>query len=131
MSGPIVYIDTSDIVAGNLDEVKRRITDLVRFVEEAEPQLISYAFFLDDDEAVMTVVAVHPDAESLELHMKVGAEHFRGFAGLIEQRAIDVYGQPNDAVMGLLREKANMLGTGVVHIHHLQEGFDRFTRPGR
>ena len=56
------------------------------FVEQNMPRVISYGFFLDVDRAQMTVVAVHPDSESLEFHMDTGADEFRNFADLIDLR---------------------------------------------
>ena len=35
---------------------------------------------LDEDDRHMTVVSVHPDAESLRLHMEVGRAAFQEFA---------------------------------------------------
>jgi hypothetical protein len=41
-----------------------------------EPQLISYGFFIDEEASRMTVIAIHPDAASLELHMETGGPRF-------------------------------------------------------
>jgi hypothetical protein len=125
MSEPIVYVDSSRIREGKLDAVKEKMRDLAEFVDGKEPQLISYGFFLDEDEKLMTVVAVHPDSESLLLHMDVGAEKFRAFGDLIDLERIDVYGRVSDAVMDRLRQKAEMLGTGTVAAHELYAGFAR------
>ena len=125
----IVYVDRSEIGTGNLEQVKMLMTELAQFVEGAEPQLISYSFFLDETEHTMTVVAVHPDSASMELHMNVAGEEFRKFAGLITLRSIDVYGQPSAAVVELLEGKARMLGTGSVHVHHEHAGFTRLRHP--
>lgn len=121
----IVYVDTSDIRPGKLDEAKAAMEDLAAFVEANEPQLISYGFFLDSEESTQTVVAIHPDSASLEFHMNIGGERFKRFADLITLRTIHLYGEPSPAVVELLEQKANMLGTGGVHIHHEQAGFVR------
>ncbi len=42
-SGPIVYIDHSDIREGSLDELKVGVSQLVDFIRVREPQLITYA----------------------------------------------------------------------------------------
>jgi hypothetical protein len=39
--------------------------------------------------------------------------------------AIDVYGNPDDALVDRLRRKAELLGTGVVRVHELHAGFSR------
>lgn len=126
MSGPIVYIDRSRIRSGKLEELKPAIEDLVQFIEEREPQLLSYGFYLDEDESRMTVVAVHPDAASVELHMEVGGEAFRGFADLIEMEGIEIYGEPSDRMMEQLQNKAAALGeAGRVVVDRRHAGFAR------
>ena len=105
MSQAIVYIDRSRVRPGRLADVRSAIQKLAAFIHDREPQLLLYEFFVDQDEERMTVVAVHPDAASLELHLEVGADAFRGFADLIELESIEVYGQPTEAVLGQLRAK--------------------------
>jgi hypothetical protein len=122
---PIVYIDTSTIREGKLEELEAAMKHLAAFVEANVPQLISYGFFLDQDSTQMTVVAVHPDSASLEFHMDVGAEEFRQFADLIDLSRIEVYGVVSDAALERLHRKARMLGGGTVAVHELHAGFAR------
>lgn len=122
---PIVYIDTSVIRDGKLEELKVAMKGLAAFVEANVPQLISYGFFLDDDQRQMTVVAVHPDSASLEFHMDVGSAEFRKFADLIDLSRIEVYGRVSEAVLERLHQKARMLGRGTVAVHEFYAGFAR------
>ena len=41
MSGPLLYIDTSDVREGALEELKGSIKDLVEFIDANEPQLLT------------------------------------------------------------------------------------------
>lgn len=126
MANEIIYIDRSKILPGKLPAVKRAISDLVEFIEEREPQLLSYGFFLDEEASRMTVVAVHPDAASVELHMEVGGEAFRGFSELIEMEAIEVYGELSARAHEQLRAKAEALGDeGRVAVVSAYDGFSR------
>ena len=122
---PIVYVDTSTIRDGKLEELKVAMKGLAAFVEANMPRLISYGFFLDRDQRQMTVVAVHPDSASLEFHMDVGGAEFRKFADLIELSRIEVYGRVSDPVLERLHQKARMLGSGTVTVHELYAGFAR------
>lgn len=127
MSEPIIYIDRSTIRPGKLEQLKRAIGDLVEFIESQEPQLLHYGFYLDEEESRMTVVAVHPDAASVELHMDVGASAFGKFAEFIEMEGIEVYGEASDRMREQLHRKAEMLGEGgSVRVDRLEAGFDRF-----
>lgn len=126
MSEPIVYIDRSTVRPARAAELKAAMAELVEFVADREPQLLSYGFFLDEDDTQMTVVAVHPDSASIELHMEVGGPKFREFADLIDLQGIEVYGEPSERVRELLRQKAQLLGeAGSVQVHSRQAGFSR------
>jgi hypothetical protein len=109
---PIVYIDRSEILDGKLEELKGGINELVEFVDAHEPRLISYGFFIDEEAARMTVVAVHPDSASLEFHMELAGSAFRKLSGFIRLTTIEVYGQPSEKAIEQLRQKAEMLGEG-------------------
>lgn len=130
MAEPIVYVDHSRIRPGRLEEVKKAIAELVGFVQDREPRLISYGFYIDEQASAMTVVAVHPDSQSLELHMEIGGPQFRKLAEFIDLRLVEVYGEPSATALSLLRQKADMLGKGGrVVVHELQAGFARFPSP--
>lgn len=109
-SEPIVYIDHSDIREGSLEQLKAGVRQLVDFIDVREPQLITYGFYIDEDAAKMTVVAVHPDPASLELHLDIGGEEFRKLAPLLRLTAIECYGRPSERALEQLREKAAALG---------------------
>ncbi|MDA1358909.1 hypothetical protein O1R50_04705 [Glycomyces luteolus] len=127
MTDPIYYVDRSDIREGKLAEVRSGMRDLAAFVEEREPQLTAYRCCIDESESMMTVLAVHPDSASMELHLSLGGPKFRAFGALIRLRSIDVFGRPSPAVVERLHQKAEMLGGGTVTLHTLEAGF---TRPG-
>jgi quinol monooxygenase YgiN len=123
---PIVYIDRSTIRPGKADQVRAGITRLVEFIEDREPQLAGYEFYFDEAAHRMTVIAIHPDSESLETHMEVGREAFRSFAELIDLESIQVFGRPSERVLGQLEDKAAMLGDRAqVEVHTRQDGFMR------
>jgi hypothetical protein len=125
-----VYIDRSDIRPGALAALRQAVAALVAFIEEREPQLLAYGFHIDEKASTMAVVAVHPDAASLELHLRVGGPEFRRVGEFIILRAIEVYGEPGDEAIRLLHEKARMLGGASLAVHPQTAGFAR-TQPQR
>jgi hypothetical protein len=125
MPEPIVYVDVSEIREGKHEELEAAMDHLSRFVEAHMPRVASYGFFLDESRRTMTVVALHPDSESLEFHMDEGNEEFRKFGDLIHLSRIDVYGYVSDSVRERLDRKARMLGRGTVTVHELHAGFTR------
>jgi hypothetical protein len=126
MPEPIVYVDKSEVRNAKLDELKAAVTELAEFVAMSEPQLISYSFYFNENGTQMTVVAVHPDSASMEFHMTVAGPAFRKFTELINLSTIEVYGQLSDKLLGLLRQKAQMLDGAAVLVYKLHAGFARF-----
>jgi hypothetical protein len=126
MAGPLIYIDTSDVRPGALEELKPAIKELADFIEANVPQLIAYNVYLSDDGTRMTVVHMHRDSASLEYHLEVGGPAFRKLADLVTLSSISVYGEPTEKARRQLHEKARMLGNGNVIVQAPQAGFSRF-----
>jgi len=125
MPQPIVYVDVSRIREGKLEGLESAMKHLAAFVESEAPCLISYGFFLDAERRQMTVVAIHPDSESLEFHLNVGGAEFQKFRDLIDLSSINVYGAISPVALERLRQKARMLGGAAVSVHELYSGFAR------
>lgn len=126
MSEPIIYVDRSEVREGKLEELKAAMNELVELVNANEPRLIAYNVYFTEDGTRMTVVHIHHDFNSLELHMKVAGPAFPKFAQFIKMLTIDIYGKPSDDLIEQLRQKARMLGNGTVLVHGLYAGFARF-----
>jgi hypothetical protein len=129
-TGPVVYVDRSDVREGVWEELEAGIRALVAFVDRHQPQMVSYGVYLDEDARRMTVVSVHPDAASLERHIEVGGPEFAKLGSFIELREIEVFGRLSASALERVREKAAALGErGVVRMHELFSGFDRIAVP--
>ena len=128
MSEPIVYLDESAILDVDIAALREAVAELTEFVREREPQLLFYGFAIDERTSTMRVAAVHPDSESLELHLGVGGPGFRKVGAFIELQRIDVFGRPSPLVLERLRQKAAMLGTDAhVEVHEFASGFERLS----
>jgi hypothetical protein len=126
MSDPLVVIDTSEIREGKLEELKAALAELADFVEKNEAAPLAYHIYFDEDATHMTVLQIHPNSESMELHMNVAAPLFGRFTGLVDLSRVDFYGTPSDAVLDATRRKAQLLGNAAVVVNELHAGFTRF-----
>jgi quinol monooxygenase YgiN len=126
----IVYVDTSDVREGALEELKPAMKELVDFVEANEPRIIAYNVYLSDDGTRMTVLNVHPDSESLEYHLKVVGPVVRQFTELVSLTSIHIYGEPSERVLQQSHEKARVLGRDAVVVDSLHAGFNRLAASG-
>jgi hypothetical protein len=122
----IVYVDTSDVRAGALEELKAGMNELAAFVDLNEPRILAYNVHFSDDGTRMTVVHVHPDSDSLEYHMEVAGPVFRQFAELVTLSSIHIYGDPSETARTQSHEKARLLERDAVVVDSLHAGFTRF-----
>jgi len=123
VSDPIIVLDTSLVLDGQLEKVEATIDELVAFVEANEPDVLVYQVYLDRAAGQMTVLQMHPDSSSMEFHMQVAAPIFQRFAGRLRLSRIDVYGRPSDALMARLESKAQLLGGAPVVVNAQRGGF--------
>jgi hypothetical protein len=126
MSEP--FIGTHTIREGKRQDFKQQWRELLEVVEAKEPRLIAFNAYVNEDGTELTVVQVHPDADSMVFHMQVARDHIsQAYQSVLEKtRRIDVYGKPSDAVLEMIRQLA---GSGVpltVKADHLG-GFTRTT----
>jgi hypothetical protein len=74
MTGPFIFIATNRLKQGKLDSEKRRLPDLIEFIQANEPRLIAFNEYADEGGTEVAVVQVHPDADSMAFHMNLIAE---------------------------------------------------------
>jgi hypothetical protein len=126
MTGPFIFIATNRLKQGKLDDEKKRVPDLVDFIQANEPRLIAFNEYANEEGTEVAVVQVHPDADSMVFHMELIAERAAGaYADTIDATTgIEVFGAPSNTVTEMLRRQA---GAGVplsINPHHLG-GFTR------
>jgi hypothetical protein len=125
MADPLIYVDVSEVREGGLAELKEAIGGLAEFIEENEPQLLSYNAYFSDDGTHMSVVHVHADPTSLDRHLEIAGPRFARFADLVTLRSIHIYGRPSANALRQLREKLQLLGSGDVVVYPPHAGFVR------
>jgi hypothetical protein len=127
MSEPFIFIGTHTIRDGQLEDFKKSCGELLEVVEANEPRLIAFNFYANEDETEVSVVQVHPDADSMLSHMQVAREHItQATEELLVTRDMQVYGPPNEAVLGMIRELSQSGVPLIVKPNHLG-GFTRST----
>src|SRR5919106_2355713 len=107
MAGPLIFISQSRIKEGELDNFKRGLREMAEFVEANEPRVIAFEANLNDDDSEVTGVQIHPDADSMAFHMQVAFEKIMEFDKYLDTQSIEVYGVPNEAVLGMMKQIAD------------------------
>ncbi|MDQ4059429.1 MAG: hypothetical protein M3124_09940, partial [Actinomycetota bacterium] len=91
MTEPFIHVGTYAIKPGKTEEARKRIAELVDFVETNEPRMIAFHCFLDEEGTKLTVAQVHPDSASMEFHLQVNAKHFTTAFDYLESQMSDQY----------------------------------------
>ena len=108
MSEPFIFIGTHTIREGKLQDFEQQWLELVEVVEAKEPRLIAFNAYVSEDGTELTVVQVHPDADSMLFHMQVARDHIsEAYQSVLEKtKRIDVYGKPSDTALEMIRQLA-------------------------
>jgi hypothetical protein len=112
VSPPFIFIATNRIKPGRLEQERSRVSGLVDFIATSEPRLIAFNEFANEAGDEVTVVQVHPDADSMEAHMAIVRERAEAaYAETLDATVrIQVFGRPTPAILDALRQQA---GSGV------------------
>ncbi len=124
MVGPLIYVGTYSIKPGMLEEARKRVAELVDFVETNEPRLIAFHCFLDEEGSKLTVIQLHPDSASMEFHQQVNAKHFATAFDYLEMHSDRYYGPISDALAAEL-SKWYEPGVEVIRMPVHEGGFTR------
>jgi len=129
MSTPFIFIATHKIKPGKGEAFKKYFAHFSSdVVEPAEPRLHSFYGYTAPDSDYVTVVQVHPDADSMRTHMKVGMEHFAtAYAEYLEaESSMQIYGNLSEDLIRAISAAAQTDGDDSnVTILQPFAGFDR------
>jgi quinol monooxygenase YgiN len=122
MSGPVINVFSYSIKPEKQEEARKRISELVDFVETNEPRMIAFHVYLDEDGRTLFIVQVHPDSASMEFHMQVNAKHFAtAFDWLDTSISQQLFGPISDALAAELAKWDEPL----THVPIHEAGFTR------
>lgn len=132
MNAPFIFIGTHRIKPGKREEYLKYFewfsSDVV---EPQEPRLHSFWGYTSPDSDDVTVVQIHPDADSMLTHMKVGSEHFAtAYAEFLEpESTLQIYGNLTEDLIRAISAVAQTSGdASSVTIREPFTGFDRLPR---
>lgn len=127
MAGPLIYLGTHAIQEGKTAIAKEASRELGQFLEANHPRMIHFEIYIDDAASEMTVIQIHPDEESLSLHLKLAGEKIaQAYEFLEGTTKIEIYGAPSAA----LRQQVEQMAMGApLRFNVANAGFSRLTQP--
>ena len=126
MATPFIFIGTHKVKPGKLEEFQAWFAEYVdSTIEPNEPRLLAFNAYSDPAANEVTVVQVHPDAESMVHHMSVITDHVaRAYSEFLERSSrYQIYGTPRAGVLELMQQM-----DGAAEPPSSQEPFAGFTR---
>ena len=125
MAGPLIYVGKHAIKKDKEDLARAASQELARFVEENHPRFLHFQLDISDDGREMTVLQVHPDEESMGLHMQLAGERIAAAYEFLDKTAdIQIFGDPSEAFTAQIHQMA--MGAPVM-IHRTEFGFSRLS----
>ncbi len=98
MSEPIMLINTMQIEQGKLEDFEESVKNSLVFVEVNGPQLM-VEVYVDEENMRAYSFQFYRDSESILSHWRMSDPYIRGVMEHIKVKRLDIYGQPDDAVM--------------------------------
>jgi hypothetical protein len=108
MSGPFVFVSHGSIKPGKREDFEAWAAKFATWVGEREPRLLAFHSFVDEAGENYTSIQVHPDAASMEHHMRVLGEEIMATFDYVDSDRVEVYGEPSDAVRAMVSQIADV-----------------------
>jgi hypothetical protein len=122
VSGPIVFITTFQIENGALEKFKEAVRKSTDFIETNGPQLMAEVC-IDENDMRAHGVQVHRDSESILTHWQLADPYMRDVMQYITATRVEIYGQPNEAVLKGMRRLSSQ--GAVISVTPVFAGFSR------
>jgi len=115
MTSPFIFIGTYEFQPGKAEDFKTYWKEFwSTVVEPQEPRLLAFNAYVDAGNKRVTVVQVHPDAESMVFHMSLITEHVaKAYRELLEPGGDQqIYGIPGPELLAAVKQMKGSEDTG-------------------
>jgi len=109
MSGPLIMISRSRIKPGHRETYEAHLRQANEMVESEEPRVIAFNSWTSEDGTEVSTVHFHPDADSLDTHLKLYFERLAGpVAESVDSYELDIWGVASESALSALRSVPGM-----------------------
>lgn len=126
MSDPFIFITHHTIKDGQFEKLEAMSRDFLDFVEANEPRLLGLHAYLDRERGKLTLLQIHPDAESMDFHLQVAGDKIHRAVEIVDNDSVEVYGDPGPVTRGLL----DQISAAGVRVNERPDTLGGFVRLG-
>ncbi|MEO8611128.1 MAG: antibiotic biosynthesis monooxygenase [Chloroflexota bacterium] len=99
MSDSVFWILEASINAGQLDNLKALISEMIDGTKDNEPGALNYEWFIADDGKSLHIYERYTDSGAVMIHRRnFGQKYAERFSAYLTVTKITMYGNPSDAV---------------------------------
>jgi len=110
MGDPIVFISRNRVKEGLLEDFINHYRESLPLTEANKPGTIAQLAYVDVDSKDLVIVRMFPDAEALDRQLQGADERSKIAYQFIEPTSVEIYGQPNEYTLEMMRKVA---GAGI------------------
>jgi hypothetical protein len=125
MAEPYIFINNYKLKDGKLDDYIKMVQESVELVEEKEPDMLHFTFYVNEDATEATTFQIHRNAKNMDYHMELMASLVQDASQIwdFSTMRMEIYGTPTE---GMLERMQQMAGSGMsVSIKGRVAGFTR------
>jgi quinol monooxygenase YgiN len=103
MTNDIYWMLETEIKAGEIEQLKTLMAEMVSTTEADEPGTVNYEWFVSADESTCHIYERYADSAALMRHLGNFGEKFaKRFMSILQPSRMMVYGEPTDEVIAAL-----------------------------
>lgn len=107
MTAPIVFVSRSRVRAGRLVALRAFLDRGVPAIEREKPGTLAFLPYVDESGDEVAILHVFADPASMAAHFEGLGERMAAAAPFIETLGYEVFGQPDEATLAMLRSLAS------------------------
>ena len=127
MALPVVFISHFTVKAGKLDALKQLAREVAARLEVEKPQTSVYLEYLDETSTRMTFVHLFANSQAMDRHFEGAQERSNAAYDFMDPAGWEIYGEPSDAALGMIRQAATSAGVRLVIEPESLAGFARIS----
>jgi hypothetical protein len=123
MSKQLIFMGTYQILPDNLEIFMAANEEMGDFVQEHEPQMISWQTFINDQKNEATTIMIFPNSTALEYHFEAANRRISHGQQVVKVQQVELFGDPGPRVLEALQAMSEKGGSWPVIVKNFLHGF--------